>query len=59
MNLKVAISTFNNINPDELWLTFETESNLGIIISIHEVVANMDPRICATYFPNVSYIYSM
>ena len=30
MNLKVVISTFNEINPDELWLTFGTVSNLGI-----------------------------
>ena len=28
MNLKVAISTFNEINPDELWLTIGTGSNL-------------------------------
>ena len=34
MNLKVAISTFSNINPDELWLTFETGSNLGIYLSM-------------------------
>ena len=34
MNLKVAISTFNNITPDELWLTFETGSNLGIHLSM-------------------------
>ena len=34
MNLKVAISTFNEINPDELWQTFETGSNLGIYLSM-------------------------
>ena len=36
-------STFNEINPDELWLALYV-----IYVSIHEVVANMDPRICAT-----------
>ena len=34
MNLKVAISTFNEINPDELRLAFETGSTLGIYLSI-------------------------
>ena len=37
-------STFNEINLDELWL-FGTGSNF---VPIHEVVANMNPRICAT-----------
>ena len=43
----LAISTFNEINPDELWLAFGTGSNFRYI-PIHEVVANMDPRVCAT-----------
>ena len=40
-------STFNKINPDELWLAFGTGCDFRYI-PIHEVVANMDPRICAT-----------
>ena len=32
MNLKAVISTFNETNPDELWLTFGTGSNLGIYL---------------------------
>ena len=47
MNLKVAIYTFNEIDPNELWLVFGIGSNFRYI-PIHEVVANMDPRICAT-----------
>ena len=46
MNLKVPISTFNEINPDELWRAFKNRSNLRYI-PIHEVVANVDARICA------------
>ena len=52
----LAISTFNEINPDELWLAFGTGSNFRYI-PIHEVVASMDPKICATYSPNVSCLY--
>jgi len=43
----LAISTFNEINLDELWLAFGTGSNFRYI-PIHEVVVNMDPRICTT-----------
>ena len=42
----LAISTYSEINPDELWLAFGTGSNFRYI-PIHKVVANMDPRICA------------
>ena len=43
----VVISTFNKINLDDLWLAFGIGSNFKYI-PIHEVVANIDPRICAT-----------
>ena len=35
------------MNPDKLWLAFENQSNFRYI-PIHEVVANMDARICTT-----------
>ena len=44
----LAISTYSEINPDELWLAFGTGSNFRYIPK-HEVVANMDPRICANF----------
>ena len=37
----LAISTFNEINPDELWLAF------GTAWTVH-LLTNMDPRICGT-----------
>ena len=43
----LAISMFNEINLEELWLAFGTGSNFRYI-PIREVVVNMDPRICAT-----------
>ena len=43
----LAISTFNAINPDELWLAFGTGTKFRYI-PIHEVVTNMEPRICST-----------
>ena len=43
----LAVSMFNEINLEELWLAFGTGSNFRYI-PIHEVVVNMDPRICAT-----------
>ena len=43
----LAISMFREINLEELWLAFGTGSNFKHI-PIHEVVVNMDPRICAT-----------
>ena len=39
----LVISMFRETKPDELWLAFDTW-----IVPIHEVVASMDPRICAT-----------
>ena len=42
----LAIAMYNKINPDELWLAFGTGSNFRYI-PIHEVVGDMDPRICA------------
>ena len=42
----MAIAMYNKINPDELWLAFGTGSNFRYI-PIHEVVGDMDPRICA------------
>ena len=43
----LVISTFNAINPDELWLAFGTGTKFRYI-PIHEVVTNMEPRICST-----------
>ena len=42
----LAISMFSETKPDELWLAFGT--GYFRYIPIHEVVASMDPRICAT-----------
>ena len=38
---------FNQIGADELWVAFGTRSNFRYI-PVHDVVAGMDPRICAT-----------
>jgi len=35
----IAISTFKDINPDELWLAFGTGAKFRCIL-IHEVVCN-------------------
>ena len=43
----LAIAMFNQIGADELWLAFGTRSNFRYI-PVHDVVAGMDPRICAT-----------
>jgi len=43
----IAISTFKDINPDELWLAFGTGAKFRYI-PIHEVVTNLEPRICST-----------
>ena len=43
----LAISTFNEIDCDELWLAFGTGTKFRYI-PIHEVVSNMEPRICST-----------
>lgn len=43
----LAIAMFNQISPEELWIAFGTKSNFRYI-PIHEVVAAMDPRVCAT-----------
>ena len=43
----LAISMFNEMNLEELWLAFGTGSNFRYI-PIHEVVVSMDPRVCAT-----------
>ena len=43
----LAIAMFNQIGADELWLAFGTQSNFWYI-PVHDVVAGMDPRICAT-----------
>ena len=59
MNLKVVISTFNEINPDELWLLFGTESNLGIYLSMKLMLTQIPEFVLHAYFPNVSCIYSM
>jgi len=43
----IAISTFKDINPDKLWLAFGTGAKFRYI-PIHEVVTNLEPRICST-----------
>ena len=43
----LGIAMFNQIGADELWLAFGTRSNFRYI-PVHDVVAGMDPRICAT-----------
>ena len=43
----IAIAMFRRINPDELWLSFGTGSNLQHI-PIHEVAAEMNQQVCAT-----------
>ena len=43
----LAIAMFNQIGADEPWLAFGTQSNFRYI-PVHDVVAGMDPRICAT-----------
>ena len=50
MNLKVVISTLHSMRSILIscgW-SLELDLMLGIYISIHEVVANMDAGICAT-----------
>ena len=42
-----AIAMLNQIGADEVWLAFGTRSNFRYI-PVHDVVAGMDPRICAT-----------
>ena len=42
-----GFSNFYKINSDELWLAFGTGATFWYI-PIHEVVTNMNPRICAT-----------
>ena len=50
MNLKAVISTFNEINPDELWLTFGTGSNLGIYLSMKLLLTRI-PEFVLCNFP--------
>jgi len=38
---------FDQNSPEELWIAFGTGSNF-CHIPIHEVVATMDPKVCAT-----------
>ena len=43
----LAVAMFHQIAPEELWIAFGTGSNFHYI-PIHEIVAAMDPRVCAT-----------
>ena len=43
----LAVAMFYQIAPEELWIAFGTGSNFHYI-PVHEVVAAMDPRVCAT-----------
>ena len=59
MNLKVAISTFIEINPNELWQIFGTGFNLGIYLSMKLLLTWILEYVLYTCFPNISCIYSM
>lgn len=41
----LAIATFNQIKPDELWIALGTGSNFRYI-PIHELISSIDSRIC-------------
>ena len=43
----LAIAMLNRIKPDELWVALGTGSNFWYV-PIHELAADIDPRICAT-----------
>ena len=43
----LAIAMFYQINPDELWLAFETKAHFRYI-PIHEIINGMDPIVCKT-----------
>ena len=43
----LAEASFNNINPDELWIALGTGSSFRYI-AVHELAASMNPRQCAT-----------
>ena len=43
----LAVTMFHQIAPEEFWIAFGTGSNFHYI-PVHEVVAAMDPRVCAT-----------
>ena len=46
----LAISAFNEINPEESWLAFGTVSNFNYI-PIHEDFVNMDPATLPMFHP--------
>ena len=41
------VASFNNINPDELWIALGTGSSFRYI-AVHQLAAAMNPRQCAT-----------
>lgn len=43
----LAVASFNNINPDELWIALGTGSSFRYI-AVHQLAAAMNPRQCAT-----------
>ena len=43
----LAITMFNHLNADELWIAFGTKSLFRYVL-IHEIVAGVDPRVCTS-----------
>ena len=39
----LAVASFNNINPDELWIALDTGSSFRYI-AVHQMAAAMNPR---------------
>ena len=43
----LAVASFNNINPDELWIALGTGSSFRYI-AVHQLAAAINPKQCAT-----------